>query len=485
MQSGRLKITFRLLYLLLLINPIPVLPSAPNKTRPYTECLTYFENTPNQLNVYRLYGRTDGNTVFILGGIQGDEPGGLMSADLYPNLVLERGNLIVIPRANFHSIINNQRGINGDMNRRFSSQNYTSIDDQIVEIIKSLMAESDLFLNLHDGSGYYSDTYISEDHNPYRFGQSIIADAAAYVTPKDTIQLEALARKVLEKVNQRINNPDHCLHFMNTNTFDPQTKFPEMKKSATYFALTQFGIPAFGIETSKDLNELELKIRYHNYAINEFLEIFEVEPEHPAIIYEPPRLIYLLISVNHTLPIVAEDQNIIPIFKGDIVTITHIESNYNRGLSCDILGIGSDHDFQKGFVISQPTKIIVRKDSREIGEVILNIEEIDPQLFTYLIEVNGVKRAFMDGATVPVKRTDQLKILNVLHEKMGTNSYKVNLKGFVPPVEINTGEDRQYLVDVSTLQWKKYSIDKAGKIYPLVVVKNNQEISHIYLAIEE
>jgi predicted deacylase len=78
--------------------------------RPRRENITYFINTPNQLDVYRLYGRNDGNTALILGGIQGDEPGGFLSADLYPDLVLERGNLIVVPRANFHSIIRNNRG---------------------------------------------------------------------------------------------------------------------------------------------------------------------------------------------------------------------------------------------------------------------------------------------------------------------------------------------------------------------------------------
>lgn len=484
MQSGKLKITTQLRCFLLAIGIIPALLAAPNKIRPYTEYLTYFENTPNQLNIYRLYGRIDGNTVFILGGIQGDEPGGFMSADLYPNLILERGNLIVIPRANFHSIINNKRGINGDMNRRFTNQKSTNIDDQIVEIIKSLMAESDLFLNLHDGYGFFSETYISEDRNPVRFGQSVIADAALYTTAKDTIQLEALARKVLEKVNQRISDPDHHLHFMNTNTFDPNSKFTEQLKSATCFALTHYCIPAFGIETSKNLADLELKIRYHNYVINEFLELFEVEPEHPAIIYEPPRLIYLLISINNMLPIVVEDQNTIPLFKGDTIKITHIESNYNRGLSCDILGIGSKHDFQKGFVISQPTKIIIRKDSQKIGEVILNIEAVNAKLFTYLMEVNGERRAFIDSETASVKRTDQIKILNVLHEKMRPDSYKVNLKGFVPPGAINTGEDRNYLVDVNTLQWKKYSLNGKGKVYPIVVMKNNQEISRVYLAIE-
>jgi len=117
--------------------------------RPGREHHIYFANTPNELNVYKIYGRFDGNTVMILGGIQGDEPGAFMSADLYPNLMLETGNLIVIPRANFHSIITNLRGVNGDMNRKFTSDEATDIEGQIVEIIKELIAECDLFLNLN------------------------------------------------------------------------------------------------------------------------------------------------------------------------------------------------------------------------------------------------------------------------------------------------------------------------------------------------
>ena len=197
---------------------LPWLASSANQKRPYQECISYFENTPNQLNVYRLYGRFDGNTVFILGGIQGDEPGGFLSADLYPNLVLDRGNLIVIPRANFHSIIKNSRGVNGDMNRRFDNKPPNDIDDQIVDIIQSLMAESDLFINLHDGWGFYREKYIDKNHNPKRFGQSVIADADVYITGDDTLYLEQMARTVLARVNRRIDNPDHYMHFMNTRT---------------------------------------------------------------------------------------------------------------------------------------------------------------------------------------------------------------------------------------------------------------------------
>ena len=57
--------------------------------------------------------------MLIIGGMH-NEQGGFLTADKYVNISLERGNLIVVPRANFYAIIKNERGINGDMNRKFA-----------------------------------------------------------------------------------------------------------------------------------------------------------------------------------------------------------------------------------------------------------------------------------------------------------------------------------------------------------------------------
>jgi len=65
-----------------------------------TRVKTYFENTDHELTVYFITGKEPGNTMMIIGGIQGDEPGGYIAADLYADMLLEKGNLIVVPRAN-------------------------------------------------------------------------------------------------------------------------------------------------------------------------------------------------------------------------------------------------------------------------------------------------------------------------------------------------------------------------------------------------
>ena len=82
----------------------------------------FFEGTDYELNVYKVYGKEPGKTILLIGGIQGDEPGGFLSADLYADMALSKGNLIVVPRANFHSILLNQRQVNEDMNTEHSLQ---------------------------------------------------------------------------------------------------------------------------------------------------------------------------------------------------------------------------------------------------------------------------------------------------------------------------------------------------------------------------
>ena len=86
--------------------------------RPDTIKEVFFTGTNHELEVYKIYGRKDGPTMLIIGGIQGDEPGGLLSADSYADIKLEKGNLIVIPRTNFYSIMLFNREVKGvDMNR--------------------------------------------------------------------------------------------------------------------------------------------------------------------------------------------------------------------------------------------------------------------------------------------------------------------------------------------------------------------------------
>jgi len=453
--------------------------------RPSLEHEVYFKDTQNELNVYQLYGRSDGNTIFILGGIQGDEPGGFLSADLYPNIVLEKGNLIVIPRANFHSIIKNNRGINGDLNRKFKMEESDDIEGQIVEIIKKYMKQSDVFLNLHDGWGFYSDTYIGPGRNPERFGQSVIADASKYFNGLDTLYLEKIAREVLVDINEKIKNKYHKLHFMNTKTFEKETDFKEMQTSATYYALKEFGIYAFGIESSKNLETLEQKILYHNYAINEFMDYFGVTPEHPAIIAQRPSLKYLMIDVDGKKQILANNDTL-HVERNEFFEIKEIIANSTRGLSCDVVSWGTNHDINKKIKLRRNDKILVRKDGDIIGKVEISIEEPMEDLFAFLFEVNGIRKIVLENEYLEINRGDKIEVFDILTRNGHADRYKVNVKGFVPPDHgSNPGEDRGHVIDTKNFGWKRWSINGEGKIYPIIIELDQREVSRAFIKIND
>src|SRR3989339_554171 len=103
----------------------------------------FFEGSDYELHVYRIYGKEPGKTLLLIGGIQGDEPGGFLSADHYADISLSMGNLIVVPRANFQSIVLRRRIINEDMNRKFASETPYNYEAKIVSILKRLIQESD------------------------------------------------------------------------------------------------------------------------------------------------------------------------------------------------------------------------------------------------------------------------------------------------------------------------------------------------------
>jgi hypothetical protein len=457
-----------------------------------TEHQVYFPNTAYELNIYRIYGKNPGKTLLLIGGIQGNEPGGFLSADLYADMRLEKGNLIVVPRANFYSIITNQRGPNGDMNRKFANEdNSSSMEDEIVTILKQLISESDFLLNLHDGTGYYYPEYVDKWRNPSLFGQSVIADCDKFQVPGTDrlIALGEMAQQVIQEVNQDINNDLYKFHFMNTRTGEEDSGHKEQRKSATYYALTVHHIPAFGVETSKFLPSTDLKVWFHNLVINAFMKRFGIIPQSPGLELDTPSLKYIVVSINGETPIVINNNESIHIVKGDSINISHIEANYERGLSLDILDYGDLNDYKKDFRIFRNTSMIVRKDNYKFGEIPIRITEngdaeqkktSSPDKVDYfVIETKGHQMLLSNGETFEVVKGDMMKILDVFPTSL--SGIEVNFKGFVGDKKNNTGEDRGYEINTAQDLMKSYSINKDGEYYPIIVSLNNNEIGKIII----
>lgn len=462
-------------------------------SRPSQQHQVWFKGTQYELNVYRIYGRRPGKTMLIIGGIQGDEPGGFLSADLYVDTHLNRGDLIVIPRANFKSVILYQRGPDGDMNRQFHKRHNGTLQPSfigVVQVIQDLMAESDIFLNLHDGRGFYHPTYLDENRNPQRFGQSIVIDTNEFIC-RDTgkkIELAATAAQVLTDINDRIENTEHQLHLFNTRT-DIGTDYiaSEMKKTATWFALTQHCIPSFGIESSKDLPTTELKVRYHNDAINAFMAHYGIMPDFPPLLLPPPTWSYLLFSINDEIKTVFPGKQIFA-RPGDIISIKHVEANYQRGITCDLKNIGNMNDLGHDFVLTSPTKLVIRKDQRVIGTIdILLVADAEKSVagWQLALTVNGKNFTISDKNTLTLRRKDIVILKRAYNSADVGSTPLLNFKGFVPSdVNINTGDDGNHPIVLDDSLMKRFSVGGNGRRWPIVATKNGTTVAHFYIETE-
>jgi len=451
---------------------------------------TYFKNTPSELNIYKIKGEVPGKNMLIIGGIH-NEPGGYLTADHYVDLKLEKGSITVVPRANFRTIIEDKRGIYGDMNRKFTNQrNILDADSKIVEILKNLIAEADLLLNLHEGSGFYRHTYISKKLNPMKFGQSIIADTDVFYKkyPSDSVYLQKMAEEVIRIVNNKIKNEDYYYRFNNHNTFSKNTIHAEQRTSATYYALSNYGIPAFGIESSSDIKDVESKVRHQIWIINEFMRIFDIVPEVPGLYLEYPELQFILVSVNNTNFVMIPNKKTLYIRKNDEIEVIHIESNYERGLNVNVLYHGSTNDFGKKLKIYKPTKIIVKKDKFPCGEVNIqftntishkNTKSRNSEYNHIVIEIAGDIEVFDKNDYIDIIKGETIRLIDTVPSTKNKSNIRLNLYGFVPKNKINEANDIGYSINTKTDLIKRFSKDGQGNIYEIRVLSQGN-ISSTY-----
>ncbi len=469
-----------------------------------TNTVTYQKNTEHELTIFFINGKEPGGTMMIIGGIQGDEPGGYLAADLYADIQLEKGNLIVVPRANFNAIIRNMRGVNGDMNRKFSSSDTRKYDRDIdiVEVLQNLIMKSDVLLNLHEGSGFYHPTYISDLRNPMRYGQSIIADAATYIKKNgEIIDLASPVNRVIDAVNSNIKNPDHHFKFNNHQTMSENTRHAEQRKSATYFALTESEIPAFGIETSKNISDTVIKVKYQSLVINAFMAEYGIVPEHPSVSIPVPELDHLVIRIiGSQNPLAVKNNDTIQIPAGSSIHVESVVANYKRGLSIDILNAGGTNDLGRVIVINNSTTINVFKDAYRCGSVgiettpdntpkqppVANILPAE-RLKHLEIEVAGKNLVVSADDTLHIVRGDIMKITSALTTNFSDTGFRVNFVGFVGNTRYNDAEDRGYRIDTARdlMTWR--SLNSEQSLYRIAVenLETKSEIGSTYIVLDE
>ena len=203
---------------------------------------TTLEDFPHRLITQELKDRPDftfhalgngqGPVMLVVGGIQGDEPGGFSAASLLvTHYNITKGSVWVVPNLNFLSILKRDRGPSGDMNRKFALLPKDDPEYDVVTKIKGIILkpEVEAVFNLHDGSGFYRPQWEGPLHNPARWGQSVIIDQEE-LSGHRLGRLKNLADYAVNRANTVLLEPEHRYHLKNTNTSAGDT---EMEKTLT------------------------------------------------------------------------------------------------------------------------------------------------------------------------------------------------------------------------------------------------------------
>jgi len=391
-------------------------------------------------------GFKDDNTLLIIGGIQGDEPGGFMAASLIAtHYEIKKGSVWIVPNLNFYSIIKRSRGPYGDMNRKFANLSKNDPEYESVQRIKNYIKDEDvkLVVNLHDGSGFYRPTYIDKMHSPYRWGQCSIIDQSKINTKKYS-NLEDISLKVVDHVNKSLIKEEHIYHLHNTRTNEGDK---EMEKTLTYFAINQ-GKAAFGNEASKSLPTHQ-RTYYHLLALEKFMDIMGIEYERKFNLND--QVVKNIIDNDIEISIY-DDKIKLPLSKvrnfinyfpvKDDGTIDFVPSN-------PLMSIVKKHN-----------EYIIYYGNRRLSKLKADYIPLTKEKTTAKLKIDSKLKEIKFGSVVNVK-----KDFLVLPKE----NYRVNVIGYTNKSKIETN------IKITQKKMKKrFSIDKTGSTYRVEFYTKNK-----------
>ena len=403
--------------------------------------------SPLEFTLHRVQGEAPGPTVLVVGGIQGDEPGGFNAASLLAtHYRIRAGSLWVVPNLNFESIVRRSRGVHGDMNRKFPAVAPTDPDFSRVERIKRIITDPAVayVFNLHDGSGFYRPRYRDRQRNPARWGQSIIIDQE-HMDRAPRAPLGALARRVSERVNGLLVESGHRVHVKNTRTREGNE---EMAKTLTYFAINA-GKPAVGLEASKALPTHE-RVYYHLRLVEAYLDELGIPYQRSFDLV--PRTVRRVVDDNVKV------------------------SFYDRRLFLDMAGargalryVPLKKDEEIHYEASSPLVAITRTgDGYRVSYGNRRVTRLHPQFFEYdasleavSMDVDGDERRVPVGSVVTVRETFAVS---------PTPGIRVNVIGWTGDGVRNEAGQRIRRAEIAP----RFSVDREARVFRVELYRGSR-----------
>jgi predicted deacylase len=225
------------------------------------------EETKYQTPIFHFNSEKEGTTVMILGGTHGNEPAGFEATyrliQQFSDIDLKSGEIFIVPESNrIADSLNNRRipvpkGVNvekGNLNRCYPGTPdgfpMEQLAHQITRFIE--MHDIDLLLDLHESPKFHLQS--TDEKGSYKgLGQTLIYALNDEATWLAMVVADEMNSSITERLRQfsLVERP--------------------IESSAAWSAGKYFGIPAFTVETCKQL-PLEERVDYQVRIVNIILK---------------------------------------------------------------------------------------------------------------------------------------------------------------------------------------------------------------------
>ncbi|MBN1114632.1 MAG: hypothetical protein JXA66_04770, partial [Oligoflexia bacterium] len=161
--------------------------------------------------------------------------------------------------------------------------------------------------------------------------------------------------------------------------------------------------------------------------------------------------------------------------KNSTIQIKHIEANYDRGVTADILGIGGINDYGKFLPVAGDTKIVVKKDSKIIAEIPVKVQDLQkikygfqppqlvekPRLLWFVVKVGKDEKIVHPDEQISVFEGDDFEIVNaVYYPNVKREDMLVNFVGYYGGTRYGVEDDIGIRFQVNGNLLERFALEK-------------------------